>query len=109
VNGGVRPTLVLDTPKGHAEVLLTDGQNVTLRASFPSPPGSPLCGVLRGTHHALRVKVHGCRRITPSVTADSDVGFDDRALARASFEIAGRWVNLSREARFILLGKTDIT
>jgi hypothetical protein len=109
VNSGDRPAFVLDTPKGQAEVLLTDGQNVTLRASFPTPPGSPLSGVLRGTRHALRVKIHGCRRITPSIAADSDEGLDDRAQAQAWFEISGRWVNLSREARFILLGETDLT
>jgi hypothetical protein len=107
VSASVRSSLVLDTPKGPAEVFLTDGQNVTLRASFPTPPGSPLSGVLRGTRHALRVKIHGCRRITAAATAD--LGDGDRALTQAAFEITGRWVNLSREARFILVGETDLT
>lgn len=81
-------------------MFLTDGQNVTLHAPFPSPPGSPLVCALRGTQHELRVKVHGCRRLAPIPHSDSAVLAD-------LFEITGRWVNLSREARLILLGQTE--
>lgn len=102
MTGACRPNAQLDTAKGRADVILTDGQNVTLHAAFPSPPGSPLSGVLNGTH-ATRVKVHGCRRI---VTAEGEVAGASPPQA-AVFEITGRWVNLSREARLELLGQTD--
>ncbi len=95
-----QPRHQLDTAKGVAEVFLTDGQNVTLHAPFPSPPGSPLVCVLHGTQHEMRVKVHGCRRLVPNPHSDSSVLAD-------CFEITGRWVNLSREARLILLGQTE--
>ncbi|MGC4064236.1 MAG: hypothetical protein QM784_06245 [Polyangiaceae bacterium] len=80
------------TSKGAARIVATDGQNVTLHAAFPSPPGSPLSGTLDSTSHALRVKVHGCRAVV------------DPAFAPRCFEITGRWVNLSRDAREALLG-----
>jgi hypothetical protein len=89
----------LDTPKGVAEVVLTDGQNVTLHAAFPSPPGSPLSGVLQGTQLTLRVKVHGCRRIAADAQSCNRCG----AAPSNEFEITGRWVNLSREAKLALL------
>ena len=91
-------TYQLDTTKGSADVVLTDGQNVTLHAPFPSPPGSPLAGALIGTEHVLRLKVHGCRRIAGH-------GQGDSGEQAARFEITGRWVNLSREARLLLLGE----
>jgi len=87
----------LDTPKGVAEVILTNGQNVTLHAPFPSPPGSPLEGVLQGTQFTLRIKVHGCRRIALCVQSDATAPPD-------CFEITGRWVSLSREARQAVMG-----
>jgi hypothetical protein len=96
---------IVDTPNGQVEVFLTDGQNVTLHAAFPAPPGSPLSGVLRGTHQPLQVKIHGCRRITPSV----DAGVADAPLGQNRFEITGRWVNLSRATRLLLLGQSDPT
>jgi hypothetical protein len=82
-------TVFMLTPKGEAQLVTTDGQNVTLHAPFPSPPGSPLQGTLKGTTHDVRVKVHGCK----AVVAEA---------ATKCFEITGRWVNLSKEAREFL-------
>jgi hypothetical protein len=84
----------LVTSKGSASVVLTDGQNVTLRSPFPAPPGCPLAGTLNDTSHLLRVKVHGCRRIVEDATPNSNL-----------FEITGRWVSLSREVRLLLTGQ----
>jgi hypothetical protein len=88
----IQSPLSMCTPKGAARIVTTDGQNVTLRAGFPSPPGSPLSGTLDSTTHALRVKVHGCRAVV------------DAEFAPQCFEITGRWVSLSRDAREALLG-----
>lgn len=91
-------TLVL--PKGEAQIVTADGQTVTLHATFPAPPGCPLDGTLKDTSHRLQVKVHGSRAITLSS-------------GQPGFEIRGRWVSLSREARaalttpVLLAGKTD--
>jgi hypothetical protein len=74
------------TPKGEAHIVTTDGQTVTLQAPFPSPPGSPLQGTLKDSAHRLQVKVHGCRALDPSA-------------AVKCFEITGRWVSLTKEAR----------
>jgi hypothetical protein len=76
-------------PKGEARIVTTDGQTVTLHAAFPAPPGCPLDGNLKDTPHRLQVKVHGSRAMTLS---DGQPGF----------EIRGRWVSLSREARTLL-------
>ncbi|MGE5785472.1 MAG: hypothetical protein ACM3ZE_12810 [Myxococcales bacterium] len=84
--------LVLDTDKGPARIVQTDGQNVTLHAAFVAPPGCPLQGVLRTTDLTLRIKVHGCRRTQPDV-----------------FELTGRWVSLSRQARLLVLGQAEPT
>jgi hypothetical protein len=89
-------TLSMLTPKGEARIVTTDGQTVTLRAPFPSPPGSPLAGTLMSTSHNLRVKVHGCRAV-------------ESASADPCFEITGRWVSLSRDARLALLGGSTPT
>lgn len=95
-----KPLLVLDTPKGPVEVISTDGQNVTLQADFPSPPGSPLRGVLREAGFTLQVKIHGCRRVT--VSTSSAPSNEPRPADR--FEFHGRWVSLSKEARLAVLG-----
>jgi hypothetical protein len=79
------------TTKGEATVQVTDGQTVTLHAPFPSPPGSPLHGTLRETTLEVRVKVHGCRAIPLSPSDANPSG--------KCFEITGRWVNLSKDAR----------
>jgi hypothetical protein len=85
-------TLFMLTPKGEAKIVTTNSQNVTLHAPFPSPPGSPLQGTLKDTEHDLRVKVHGCRAVSPTTN-------------EKCFEITGRWVNLSKEARELLDNK----
>ena len=92
--------LVLDTPKGPVEVISTDGQNVTLQADFPSPPGSPLRGVLREAGFTLQVKIHGCRRLTATTSAAPN----EARPAQDRFEFTGRWVSLSKEARLAVLG-----
>ncbi len=79
------------TTKGDAWIVATDGENTTLHALFPSPPGSPLKGTLKGTEHLLQVKVHGCRA---TETAEGK-----------GFEITGRFVNLSRDARLLLTAR----
>lgn len=84
----LRPIML--TAKGEATVTVTDGQTVTLNAAFPSPPGSPLVGSLKGTAHELRVKVHGCKAIDPKATTKV-------------YEIHGRWVSLTKDARDCLL------
>jgi hypothetical protein len=84
------PTHVLLTPKGEARIVETDGQTVTLHAPFPAPPGCPLEGTLKDTPHSQRVKVHGSRAIVLSS-------------GQPGFEIRGRWVNLSRDARLLLV------
>ena len=85
------------TPKGEASVIITDGQTVTLHAPFPSPPGSPLHGTLQGTTLEVRVKVHGCRAISAPASGVNASG--------KCFEITGRWVNLSKDAREHLLSR----
>lgn len=81
---------VIATAKGEATVTVTDGQTVTLHAPFPSPPGSPLMGTLKGTSHDVKVKVHGCRALDPKASI-------------RTYEIQGRWVSLTRQARDALL------
>lgn len=99
-----RPEFVFVTARGQARVILTDGQNVTLRAAFASPPGSPLSGVLLGTDHAMGVKVHGCRKCNDTQRTHEESSPGEATPQGAQFEITGRWVNLSREARALLLG-----
>lgn len=95
---------VMTTPKGNAVVVLTDGQNVTLHAPFVAPPGSPMSGTLLGTAHPLKVKVHGCRRIMESSSGNVAPASGDAPPQPVQFEITGRWVSLSRDARILLLG-----
>lgn len=95
-----KPPLIIDTPKGPVEVISTDGQNVTLHADFPSPPGSPLRGTLREAGFTLQVKIHGCRRVSVCSSAVPDAP----QLPQDRFEFSGRWVNLSKEARLVVLG-----
>jgi hypothetical protein len=74
---------------GRATLVETDGDRVTLLATRPFPPGSPLAG--EGPLGTLRVKVRGCKR-------------DGEA-----FRVDGRFVNLSREQRAALAGDRDAT
>jgi hypothetical protein len=107
VTDAIKPNWRIVTPKGCAEIVLTDGQNVTLHAPFPSPPGSPLTGMLRDAQHDVRLKVHGCRRIDAAVAGASQPGEDAHTggLQTDCFEITGRWVSLSRTVRDLLLGR----
>ena len=85
-----KSAIVIDTPKGAATVVLTDGQNVTLHAPFAAPPGSPLVGVLRGTSSGLRIKVHGCIRITQDTKVNDGERYGDGLAREPRFEITGR-------------------
>jgi hypothetical protein len=102
MTNSVRVAGVMETPKGNVSIFSTDGLNATLHAPFAAPPGSPLTGTLSGTNHILRVKVHGCRRLS----AESDSTLAGSSVSRYQFEITGRWVNLSRDARLVLVGET---
>ena len=75
--------------KGVAMLLDTDGEQATLQCDFSSPPGAPLSGNIEGSNQRVRLKVRDCRR----VTADA-----------STYQLRGRWVNLSRVARDELLG-----
>jgi hypothetical protein len=94
MNEAPRRKFSLLTPKGEAVIVVADSQNVTLHAPFPSPPGSPLQGILKDSPHEMRVKVHGCRALEPNPSPPSPEG--------KCFEITGRWVNLSKDARELL-------
>jgi hypothetical protein len=69
---------------GTADLVDTNGDRVTLRASRPFPPGAPLVGTARDGSGALRVKVRGSRRVKA---------------ADAAFLVEGRFVNLTRAQR----------
>jgi len=65
---------------GDAELLALDGERLVVRSTVASAPGSRLEGTL-STGGAVRLKVHRCRRV------------------EASFEIEGRLLDVTREAR----------
>jgi hypothetical protein len=68
---------------GTAAFLAVDGENVTLRSSIPSPPGSRLEATFDAEpKNAVRVKVHGSKK-------EED----------GSFTIKGRLVDATRETR----------
>jgi len=48
-------------PNGEADVVIFDGERITLRATFASAPGSPIAGTL-GAGALVRVKVHRCKK-----------------------------------------------
>jgi hypothetical protein len=73
-------TLVWDKG-GTAEVHAADQENVTLRSTIPSPPGSRLDATLGGATK-VRIKVHGSKR-------EED----------GTFTIKGRLVDATRETR----------
>jgi hypothetical protein len=86
-------THVLALAKGEsAEIAITDGDQVTLRSSIPSPPGSSLEGSFDG--HTLRVKVRGCRK-------------DPKNPAERAFTIEGRFVSLTKAQRAAILGESE--
>lgn len=68
---------------GTATFLGAEGENVTLRSSIPSPPGSRLDATFEAEPKtAVRVKVHGSKK-------EED----------GSFTIKGRLVDATREIR----------
>jgi hypothetical protein len=68
---------------GEASFTSAEGENVTLRSTIPSPPGSRLDATfISEPQTALRVKVHGSKK--------EDDG---------SFTIKGRLVDATRETR----------
>ena len=68
---------------GTATFLSAEGENVTLRSTIPSPPGSRLEATFDAEpKSALRVKVHGSKK-------EED----------GSFTIKGRLVDATRETR----------
>ncbi len=71
---------------GDAFVVSTDGAHAMLNSSTSSPPGSTVEGQATGMEGTLALKVRECKR-------QSD----------GRFAISGRWVNLSRERRLLLL------
>ncbi|MBX3183312.1 MAG: hypothetical protein KIT72_03905 [Polyangiaceae bacterium] len=74
------------TRGGDAVVVTTDGAHATLSSSASSPPGSTVEGRAPSLEAVFALKVRGCKRQE-----------DGR------FAIQGRWVNLSREQRQLLL------
>lgn len=73
---------------GEAQVLQTDGVHATLHSTRQAAPGTPLTAdVTLKSGKAVRFKVKGCRR-----------------LDEATYELFGRWVDLSKKMREELAG-----
>lgn len=84
-------TIALALDKGQrAAIVTTDGDQVTLNSSVPSPPGSSLD--VRLETHSLRVKVRGCRK-------------DPKNSEALPFTIEGRFLSLTKAQRQAVLGK----
>lgn len=84
-------TIALGLDKGQrAAIVKTDGDQVTLSSSVPSPPGSSLDASLDG--HSLRIKVRGCRK-------------DPKNPEELPFTIEGRFVSLTKAQRSAVLGE----
>jgi hypothetical protein len=77
-------------PDGTAEVVFTDGNQVTLVSDRPFPPGSTLEGQHEGSSY--RVKVRGSRRV-------------EEAGHATTYRVEGRWVSLSRAQRQAVLDR----
>ena len=85
-------TVALGLDKGQrAAIVTTDGDQVTLNASVPSPPGSSLDATLET--HSLRIKVRGCRK-------------DPKNPEDLPFTIEGRFVSLTKAQRQAVLGES---
>jgi len=85
-------TVHLRLPDGHtAELLDTDGRNVSLLSPHPSPTGSIVRVILSERAPPLQIKVRGCRRMGGSSNASG------------RFRVEGRFVNLGRQQREQLL------
>ena len=75
--------MILWAKGGTASFLSAEGENVTLRSSIPSPPGSRLDATFTDEQKtALRVKIHGSKK-------EED----------GSFTLKGRLVDATRETR----------
>jgi hypothetical protein len=84
-------TLALALGKGQrAAIVTTDGDQVTLNSSVPSPPGSSLDATLEA--HSLRIKVRGCRK-------------DPKNPEDLPYTIDGRFVSLTKAQRQAVLGE----
>lgn len=79
---------LLLTGEGTAELVETDGEVVLLSATRSSPPGSILTGTDEVTGVAYKIKVRACRR---------------EAEGKAAFRIEGRFVDLTRAMREVLM------
>ena len=86
----------LDWEKGGTARLVSLGKDaVTLRSSTPSPPGSRICGTLRGSGEQLRFKIHGSKK-----QPEGDFVLDGRAidLTRALRERLAALVGVAPES-----------
>lgn len=78
---------------GCGRIVETDGNHVTIQVGVSSPPGSTV--EIRGDElGSCRIKVRGCKRI--------DDGEGDSV-----YRVAGRFVNLSRSQRRLLLSDSQ--
>ena len=77
---------------GHALVIETDGDRVSLESTHPAPPGSPL-STRSEQGVSYRIKVRGCRRVEAALRP---------------YRIDGRFVNLSRSQRMALTARAQI-
>ncbi len=100
MSDAARPRDAASTPQmelaldggGTARVVASDGEHVVLTASLPSPPGSTLRGTAAGA--SWSVKVRGCKKEAQSHDTDAP-----------SWRIEGRFVNLTRAQREVLVAR----
>jgi|GEM_PF-2543385 len=76
--------------RGMATLVEMLDDNATLCSDFSAPPGAPITGVLMSCGLAIQLKVRDCRRTPENPNR---------------YVLRGRWVNLSRDARFALTGQ----
>jgi hypothetical protein len=75
--------------KGSATITDVIGDNTTLQSDFSAPPGATLQGTISSCNQPVHIKVRDCRRCLD---------------APNQFVLRGRFVNLSRLARDVLVG-----
>ena len=75
--------------KGTATLIDMVGDNATLQSEFSAPPGATLQGTISSCEQHVHIKVRDCRRCPD---------------APLQFVLRGRFVNLSRSARDVLVG-----
>ncbi len=78
---------------GRGRIVESDGNHVTIVADVSSPPGSTLVAESESLG-SCRIKVRGCKRAEQN-SVDS------------GYRIDGRFVNLSRSQRRLLLSETQ--